>query len=280
MVFRDDAVFHRASLLGPLRLDWVLFDALAHFGSARFQVGPAGAGFVLSYPGFSELELGWGQLPPVSRWRQEDGLQPLSEVLGVLEGRFRANRQLESANAAYYHRKRAELAERRAAAVGGDRDATLAWLIAEAQWWTWGLLCGYGTRLDWLLGWAALTVLLFAALYATAGQFHREPHPPSTRDFEFRQRLFDFPKDFMAGAAHRVDAGPGQRQFIDALRFSAVVLFKIGYRDTTLTGRALGLDLRYFVMLEWLLGYGFLAAFVYTLAETLPLVNRLLGGIF
>ena len=64
------------------------------------------------------------------------------------------------------------------------------------------------------------------------------------------------------------------------MRFSSVILFKFGYRDTTISGRFLWINLRYIVMAEWLIGFYIMAAVIFTLAETMPLVNRLLGGLF
>ncbi len=40
------------------------------------------------------------------------------------------------------------------------------------------------------------------------------------------------------------------------------------------------LGLQYVVAAEWLLGYYLLAAMIFTLAETMPLINRLLTGVF
>ena len=70
------------------------------------------------------------------------------------------------------------------------------------------------------------------------------------------------------------------RKFVNALRVSSVILFKIGYRDTTLSGRVGRLDMAYVVALEWALGFYVLAAVTLTLANTQPLINRLLTGVF
>lgn len=71
------------------------------------------------------------------------------------------------------------------------------------------------------------------------------------------------------------------RKFIDSLRVSSVKLFKVGYRDTVLSTPASGfLRIEYIVAFEWLLGFYILAALLVTLANTQPLINRLLTGVF
>ena len=66
----------------------------------------------------------------------------------------------------------------------------------------------------------------------------------------------------------------------NALRFSSVVLFKIGRRDTGITGKYMGIDYRQIVRIEWCIGFYILAAFIITLKNTLPLVNMLFSGAF
>ncbi len=65
-----------------------------------------------------------------------------------------------------------------------------------------------------------------------------------------------------------------------ALRFSSVVLLKVGYRDTTVSGTIWGIDYKYIVWIEWLLGFYLLAALAVTLSNTVPVVNRLITGVF
>jgi hypothetical protein len=67
---------------------------------------------------------------------------------------------------------------------------------------------------------------------------------------------------------------------VDALRFSAVLLFKIGYRDTIISGKVGPLDVKYLVIFEWALGFYFLAAITVTLTNTQPLINKLISGLF
>ncbi|MBC2695122.1 MAG: hypothetical protein HF982_07585 [Desulfobacteraceae bacterium] len=136
-------------------------------------------------------------------------------------------------------------------------------------------LCGYGTKIYWILGWSVLTTLLFAVIYSIKGELDRKDHPKAKLYFNFKQRLIDSPKKY-CNKNSTVEA----KKFINALRFSAVILFKIGYRDTTISGKILGIDYTYIVWLEWALGYYILIALVVTLSNTLPIVNKLLTGVF
>jgi hypothetical protein len=70
------------------------------------------------------------------------------------------------------------------------------------------------------------------------------------------------------------------RKFWNALRFSSGILFKIGYRDTTVSGHIGKCDLRWIVAVEWVLGFYLLALLIYTLTNTQPLLNKLIQGVF
>ena len=61
---------------------------------------------------------------------------------------------------------------------------------------------------------------------------------------------------------------------------SSVILFKIGYRDTTVTVRLGPLPMACLVAVEWALGFFVLAVLTVTLANTQPLINRLISGVF
>ena len=79
------------------------------------------------------------------------------------------------------------------------------------------------------------------------------------------------------------DQNPRQEytnKFLKALRFSTVVLFKVGPRDTVISGKIGRLGLKKVVTVEWLLGLLLLAALTVTLANTQPLVNKLITGVF
>jgi len=286
VTFESPAAFARGRFEGPVVLENVDFQNIADFTDARFA-SPNGSGpsFALSYVDFAELRVHWPQLPPPSVWVQgETGrieppfgdaplprqLEPRSRVLERLEGSFRDQGQLADANRAYYHRKRTELLEARAEGFTWPR----LWL--EAQWILWGATAGYGTRLGWIVGWSVLMDVLFALVYWRAALIQREPHPETEREHSFRLRLLDLPKQYLTGKSERMV----RSKLVDALRGSSVILLKVGYRDTTLSGGLGPIKVGYLVRLEWALGYLVLAALTVTLANTQPLLNRLLTGIF
>lgn len=206
--------------------------------------------------------------------KKDKKLEPLSHVFKGLEANFRTINQLSDANQAYYHRKKAELKETK----NGDDF----WLTTqrEAEWIFWGIPCGYGTKIYWIIGWSVLTTLLFAVIYSIKGELNRQSHPETKQEFNFKQRLFDFPKEYCSKNSMVEIKNLSARNFINALRFSSVILFKVGYRDTTISGKILGIDYTHIVRLEWALGYYILGALGVTLSNTLPIVNRLITGVF
>lgn len=121
--------------------------------------------------------------------------------------------------------------------------------------------------------------MLFAAIYCLKGELNRQPQPDTSNEFNFRQRLLDFPKDYYSGESN-VEMNQSTRKFVNALRFSSVILLKFGYRDTTISCKILGIDYKYIVWVEWLLGYYILAALAVTISKTLPVVNKLISGVF
>lgn len=94
-----------------------------------------------------------------------------------------------------------------------------------------------------------------------------------------RQPLLDFPKDYCNGES-KEEMKQSTRKFVNALRFSSVILLKFGYRDTTISDKILGIDYNYIIFVEWLLGYYILAALAVTISNTLPVVNSLISGVF
>ena len=278
--------------MGNTAFENVNFIQDADFTDADFKAGKDGSKqkFSLSYLNFENLFIKWDQLPNIRCWvtdssdriksfveikeEEQKRLEPLSDVFKGLEANFRAINQLSDANQAYYHRKKAELKETK----NGDDS----WLTTqrEAEWICLGIPCGYGTKIYWIIGWSALITLLFAVIYSIKGELNRQPHPETRQDFNFKQRLFDFPKEYCSKNSMVEVKNHSARNFINALRFSAVILFKVGYRDTTISGKILGIDYTYIVWLEWALGYYILGALVVTLSNTLPIVNRLITGVF
>jgi uncharacterized protein YjbI with pentapeptide repeats len=334
VTFEGHADFLRTCFAGPTSFERVTFRKDANFTGATVK-GHAESGkpaFVFSYVNVAQLRTKWAQLPDPGLWAYKGGepirsfvdreeakrstegrrqgqdppaedrqeLEPLSEVFKSLEATFRSQNQLEDANAAYYAMKIAELQEARRTQRVWQRVGV------EAEWLLWGVLCGYGTKLWWVVGWALGVNVLCTVLYSLYGTLHRRYNPETREDFTFKPRPWDFPKDYLtphdrpATPPHVLDgeawpepndkvcedASPSRpehhppRTLIDALRFSSTILFKIGYRDTTVSGRLGPCDLRWLVRLEWALGFYLMAALTYTLGSTQPLLNKLVHGVF
>ena len=289
LTFESHADFKRTKFLGNTAFENVNFIQDANFTDVDFKARKDGnkQKFSLSYLNFKNLFIKWDQLPNIRCWvtgssgriksfveikeEEQKKLEPLSHVFKSFEANFRAINQLSDANQAYYHRKKAELKETK----NGDDS----WLTTqrEAEWIFLGIPCGYGTKIYWIIGWSVLITLLFAVVYSIKGELNRLPHPETKQEFKFKQRLFDFPKKYCSKNSKEEVKN---HKFINALRFSAVILFKVGYRDTTISGKILGIDYTYIVWLEWALGYYILGALVVTLSNTLPIVNRLITGVF
>lgn len=214
-------------------------------------------------------------------------LQRLSDVLGQLERQFRDQGQLDDANAARFHTKRVRLEELRNDAFSDDNinwqlGKLKAWLIAEAEWWVWGVLSGYGTKIWWAIGWATLITILFGVLYTGLSNVARlKPGADDDHDaFRFRQRLFDFPSDILQQPKMALEIQNGYHRIAAAVQQSSAILMKVGTRDVYFEDRRRSKTVGWLVRIEWVLGYYIVAALIYTLSETWPLLNRLLAGVF
>ncbi len=295
--FESDAYFLRAKFFGDTALERVTFKKEANFTDADFKGKKENdkQKFSLSYFNFNNLLIKWGQLPNPKSWVSEtriksfndiegeeevergERLEPLSQVLKGLEANFRNQKQLSDANKAYYFRKKAEFKEERKK----NSKAYWKWFPKQALWSLWWISCGYGTKILWILGWIIFFDLLFAMLYSIRDNLHKKSHPETKGEFTFKQRLFDFPRLYLR-EAKPLDMIKSKLtiKFINALRFSSVILLKIGYRDTKISGKILGIDCKYFVWFEWLLGFYLLACLTVTMSNTVPIINRLISGMF
>lgn len=130
------------------------------FTNTRFpDVKEAGtSSFALGFSDLGDVRLRWHQLPDPLGWNQvavaasaepgqnfglTNNSEPVSRTLATLEGIFRERKQLADANAAAYHRERAELREAREKGWNVDR------LGKGVEWLLWGVICGYGTKIWW-----------------------------------------------------------------------------------------------------------------------------------
>jgi uncharacterized protein YjbI with pentapeptide repeats len=269
ITFESDVYFFKTRFSGYTKIQVVNFNKTANFRDAEFIVREnIGRQFSFSYLNFDHLMITWKQFPDLKYWQNEpeteEKPEPLSEVLKGIEANFRKQNQLDDANKACYYRKETELKE--------AEDRGVYWALE----WFWGISCGYGTDIWRILGWSALFDFIFTLIYC-AGNLNKETQPPAAGpDFEFKQRLFDLPGVFLSTANFpRKDI-----KFFDALRFSTVILFKVGTRRITVSGKFMGIRYGYIVWFEWILGFVLLAAIVETLSNTLPMINRLISGIF
>lgn len=290
VIFESDTNFLRTQFFGDTSLERITFKGEANFTDADFSEKDDNDSqrFSLSYLNFKTLRLGFDQLPEPESWVNEpeerlkgftgkdstEHLEPLSQVFRGLESNFRALGQLSDANQAYYYMKVAELRETK----NGDNGSQKVW--KKAEWFFWGVPSGYGTKIWWIIGWSIFFNLLFAIIYCLKGEINRQSHPDTKMEFTFKQRLFDLPKQYLTRSGPLDVRNESLRKFIDALRFSTVVLLKVGYRDTTVSGKISGIDFKYIVWIEWALGFYLLAALAVTLSNTVPVINGLITGVF
>lgn len=297
--FHSDTVFERIKFKGDANFTDIAFKDFKHRDQKKFS---------LSYFTFKRLLLSMDDLPDIQYWVRDDkdrirsfvdvednkanktgeeNLQPLTKVLYSLEEVFHSQNNLNDANKAYYYRKLMELEDTRLMKhVDTSKKITFlqrAW--NEVEWYSWGLPCGYATSWKKIVFCCSLFYLFFVILYSTGGKLTKTYQE---EEDEFRMRLFVLPIKYLFHESevdfvpneYVIDHKKGCGKFIGALKFSMVIFFKIGYIDTKISGRILGLDAKYFVWAEWVIGYWLLAALVVTLSNTLPIVHRLISGIF
>lgn len=297
VTFDSDALFIRTAFLGDMALERVKFNREANFRSADFKGKGASCEkrICLSYLSFKKLILAWDQLPDPKYWisqtknriksfsdieleaealhREKEGLrkerkgiigelEPLPQVLKSLELNFLSLGQLADANQAYYHMKNAELKEQR------NGKAVWQWFPKQVLWIILHKTCGYGTKTWWVVGWFIFLYLLFAIVYSIKGDFKRD-HPRQTnREFSLKDRLFYFPKEYFTADNISAIKEPYIKRLINALRFNIVILFGVGWRDTTISGKILMIDYNWIGRIEWLLKLYLLVSLAFTLTKT------------
>jgi uncharacterized protein YjbI with pentapeptide repeats len=290
VTFEGPVLAQRTDLSGHIVIFGTKFEQGVDFTNTRFpDLDEAeNASFSLGFFDLGDVRLRWHQLPDPRGWSPVadtaqtvpgptrglvDTSEPVSRTLATLEGIFRDRQQLADANAAAYHRERAELQEARENGWKSER------LEKEIEWLVWGVTCGYGTKIWWIVGWASLLNLVFTLVYWRWAEIQRKPHPQAEQEFRFRLRLLDLPKQYSTTPNVLPVASVQWRKLIDALRVSSVILLKVGYRDTTLSGSIGPIAIKAVVAVEWVLGFLVLAAFMVTLSNTQPLLNRLISGV-
>jgi hypothetical protein len=309
LTFESNVYFQRTEFSAKAAFERINFNGDANFKDADFRSKYPDSDniFSLSYLNFNNLIIESDSLPEFKYWvtdpkyrikileSEENGkfknvnpkneepgnskskniepLEPLSQVLKGIEENFRLNNQLSDANKAHFLMKKAELREMR------ENGFTWQRILKELERIFWGLISGYGTNIGLIVGWTIFFNLFFTVIYLT-GELERKSSSHSEHDFDFKIRLFEFPEQYLSGHSQSIIQYASIRKFIDTLRFSSIVLFKVGRRDTTISGQFIGVDFKYIVWLEWLLGFYLLATLVFTLKNTLPLINTLITGVF
>ena len=311
VTFESDAYFIRTEFHSNTAFERIKFKGDANFTDIAFKDFKRGDAkkFSLSYLTFKHLLLSLDDLPDIQHWVRDDkdrirsfvdaeednmakptggeNLQPLPKVLYSLEEVFHSQNNLNDANKAYYYRKIIELENTRLMKFEDTSKKITFWqrVWNEVEWYSWGLPCGYATSWKKIVFCCSLFYMFFVILYSTGGKLTKTYQE---EEGEFRLRLFVLPIKYLFHESegdfvpneYVIDHKKGWGKFISALKFSMVIFFKIGYIDTKISGKILRIDAKYFVWAEWVIGYWLLAALVVTLSNTLPIVHRLISGIF
>jgi hypothetical protein len=279
--FKETVHFSAANFRASTLFENIKFSKTANFSGVTFNRDPDQRYRFIRFD-FTDLRVRWQDMPDPELWEWAGDLaeekERKSEVLKSLESLFRKNGQLSDANDIFYHRMDIELTEQR------DTEPLYKWLPSQIFWYFCKGLCGYGTSLWLILFWCIVIDLSFTLIYYKI-EPQRLPLSVPQADNTFRLRLLDFPRSYFADGAAAITQRKPLEKFWDAFLLSTVLLIKIGYRDTkikegSLFGRPNFLSYKNIVRVEWGLGYILLAAFVITLSNTFPLVNRLLSGVF
>lgn len=305
--FEQDAYFLRTRFRLQTALYDTRFKKAVDFTDADLRSNQQ---FLISYAFFNHLKITWQQLPPLAVWQNNvdkkmqsfldierkqqagdekkenrvklGGIEKLSHVVSSLQASFRVNRQLQDANHAYYDLKTLELNKSR------QGKTVWQWFSAQPAWTIWWVSTGFGMQLGWISLWCFGINLFFTLLYFLDGQLSNS-HSPKTGDAfkaddTFKLRVLDFPKRYYVQSTTTVSPGHLEysvKRFLSLFCFSAVILMKVGYRNYHIKGKFLGrFHYRWIIRLEWLLGLYLLPALSYTLQNVVPVINKLVTGLF
>ena len=302
VTFEADTSFIRSTFTCDLALEMICAKGFVNFRDVQFQDEKRTRYKVLlSYLNLSNIHIQWQQLPKLSRWvRSEEeriysfadkelfvnqhgkekkisielNIEPISEVLRMFEQIFQ--NQLADKNDVIYLRECVELAESRQ-----KGEWSFHRIQMELLWLFWGMTTGYGTKIWWIIGWCCFYHFLFTSIYWWNGILIRTTaENKDEHDHTFKQRVLDLPRLYLTERRFiKMPKGYLDR-WVNAMRFSYVILFKFGYRDTTISGNFFGIDYAIIVWIEWVLGFFLISYLAVTLSNTMPLVNRLISGVF
>ena len=293
--FEADSTFIRTSYFCDLSIEMLSAKGFMNLKDAQFHKEKK---IMLSYLNLSNIYLEWDQLPQLSQWIREEKdriysfadkefwdssdekkhlditIEPISELLQKLEEIFQ--NRLSDKNEVIFLRQCIELNE-----IRQTRQFTFNYLQKELEWYLWGIFSGYGTKIWWITGWCIFFHMLFAIIYWWKGALLRTYSPnEDEHDHTFKQRLLDLPRLFLTDKRYLTINRGDLDRLVNAMRFSFVILFKFGYRDTTISGNFFGISYTLIVWIEWVLGFFLISYLAVTLSNTMPLVNRLISGVF
>lgn len=298
VTFGSDVSFVRTKFYSNTAFESLTFKKETNFTSAEFKKSIFSINepiFSLSYLNFRNLIINFEQLPKLENWVRDSKhrikgradrwnksnnlgkpLQPVSQVLAELESTFLKENKLSDMNEAHYHMKIAELDEKIVDCKNTNRDFIQCLITTEEgrEWLKWGWSSGYGVKLWRVVKWYIGVWVFFAFIYyALREDLETKKNKDTKPDSEFRSRLLNFPWHFLKSEGIK---NKKLLDFFTALRFSKVLLFKIGRRDTVASGKLV----MTMVWFEWILGYYLLLVFIITLTNTVPILNSILSSVF
>jgi hypothetical protein len=283
VTFNSNAYFTGTNFNNIIKFKDVKFTNDADFTHAKFNTTPGSSPQIqISRVNFGNLTINWNQLPSPLPWIKKSiiitSADPLSKVFKNLETQFRKHNKLQDANNASYYMKIAELEEERARGEFSWRR-----LFLELEWLLWGFLCGYGKKYTPILITSGVIFLLFTLIYNFCGKFSKRVFSDAKADSSFRLRLFNSPKIYYTEQMQLNIFESNHnwlKQFWYASLMSFVILFKVGYKDTTISGTIGNWNLRKIVWLEWIVGFFLLIALLVTLKNKSAFFSMLMALIF
>jgi uncharacterized protein YjbI with pentapeptide repeats len=301
----------RGCVIDGARFDYAEFRGETIFSDVRFGVGGAsfrhanlgdsfsdfdgvtiaqGASLVLSNARFPALRLRWQDLgEPILAG------QPDAKVLESVHRRLVAMGENEGALDASFHlaeqRFREGVAGTLPSAVEeplGFIDAATKRVIAYGEWLLWGLTTGYGTKLGRVILLALICWLLFSIPPATAGlMLARVPVQEGKAEAAGGEAaaappLYE-PVSSIGMEACLERPEHNSVRYVRALKFTFPLLFKVGpKRIRFVVDDPQSIDARrwqfYFATL-WYLGSALLLLIALTLANTSPIIEKLVQAV-
>lgn len=305
VTFESDCNFIRAIFYGDIAFEHVTFKKEANFTNTMFNSDKEQK-FSFSYINFKSLILKWDQFPDPNSWIsiskdriksfmdlkyeemnienqiQKDEIEPLSQVYKRLELYYQSINQLGDANKAYYYWKNIELKEKK------HKQPFWQLIVFYIFWYPFKVTSGYGTDLHIII-YSVLTFVFFALLYKLNGNSKLQQQTHSTKEIDFFHkwiRLLDLPQHYLTKncvADPKIKSNLNLKMwkgFPGFLKFSWLLVFKLGTRNITISGRLFGIDYKWIVRCQWFIGCWLWFNLVFTIYRTVPFIYEIISGIF